>query len=279
MTNQTFTSFDGKKLHWEAYMPDSPKMVNLFLHGAFANASDAKFLAEKLLELDVATYAYDFRGWGHWPGKSGHITSRSEYIKDTHAFLEFIKAKHPDLPVMLSSHSMGSMVALRFLQDYQSEFVCATVSAPWLGTVAKVPPVLNFLAKILTVIWPTFADKATFTMEELSHDEEVIKHHYKEIENGMRKTYASTRWFVEMQKMQKESLEGSSNITIPIMMFQGGSDTLVDENLSKQAFESISSDDKHWVYFPDFYHEVFNEKDRALALNKAKDFVSKFIPS
>ena len=127
------------------------------------------------------------------------------------------------------------------------------------------------------MIMPKFADKADIKIDELSHDNAVINKYYKEIESGIRKEKATARWFAEMQKAQKEVLEGAENITIPTIIMQAGQDLIASEARAKDAYNSLGSEKKEWQYYERSYHEVWNEIDRDNHIDEAWEFIEEVI--
>lgn len=277
--NETsFKSYDDEELYYVSWnVEGKPKLINIYIHGGFAHAGDALTIAEELLKIGVDTYAFDLKGFGHWEGRSGHINHRKEYTQSILIFYEFLKQKYPDTEFMLSGHSMGGLLGTWILQRHQELFKCAVLSGIWLKTKANIPFILRMLAIPLNKIWPTFSDKPTFTVEELTHDEEMRKRFYEDIDNDLRMGKASVRWLKEMEVLQEKAIAGMNEITLPILVFQGGQDTIVDSQVAETGFNNISSKDKEWSFHPEFYHDVFNEVGREELLTKVSQFVSKFL--
>ena len=107
---------DGYRLPLQAWYPETgePRAVVLALHGfndyrqAFAGVGP--FLAGH----GIVTYAYDQRGFGEtaqrglWPG-------HRRLAADVRALSELIRARHPELPLLLLGESMGAAVAIAAL--------------------------------------------------------------------------------------------------------------------------------------------------------------------
>jgi lysophospholipase len=52
-------------------------------------------------------------------------------------------------------------------------------------------------------------------------------------------------------------------ITLPILIMQGSEDRLVNHEGSKLLYAKVGSQDKTLKIYDAFYHEIFNEPDRA----------------
>lgn len=273
----TFTTFDKRDLYWQAWQTADPKAINLYLHGSFSNSSEADNLAESLADLNISTYAFDQRGWGNTTHRTGYIRHRKQMLEDFEYFLHFVKSKHPDVPLILSGHSMGGLISLRLLLDHEDKFMCSILSSPWIETRANPAPLLESLSGILSLIWPTFSQPATFEVDVVTHDNARITRYHKEIEDGTKKMRATVRWYVQMKKLQQEVFAGADRITLPILIAQAGQDLLVKEGRSRQIYDNLTSENKKWCYFPNFYHEVFNEEERETSLKEVQQFITELL--
>jgi len=274
-----FATTDGHKLFYQGWLPlllDKLRAINIYIHGGVASSYHASTLAEALLPVNIGTYAFDLRGFGHWPGISGELYDRNNYIEDVHTFVTFVKNRHPGLPLILSGHSMGGLVGLAFLAKYQHYFACSIISAPWLKNKVSINGILLMLANFITYVHPNFSQPLAFKLEELTHDQAVIEEHMREIEQFNKKSL-TVRWYTECSTLQQEVINAADKITLPIIYFFGGKDLLSDIEVGKAVYDKLLSKDKEWVFYPEFFHEVFHEIGREVPLNKAKDFVLKYI--
>jgi len=274
-----FATTDGHKLFYQGWLPlllDKLRAINIYIHGGVASSYHASTLAEALLPANIGTYAFDLRGFGHWPGISGELYDRNCYIEDVNTFVTFVKNRHPGLPLILSGHSMGGLIGLAFLTKYQHYFACSIISAPWLKNKVSINAILLLLANFITYIHPNFSQPLAFKLEELTHDQAVIEEHKREIEKFNKKSL-TVRWYTECSTLQQEAINTADKITLPIIYFFGGKDLLSDVEVGKAVYDKILSKDKEWVFYPEFLHEVFHEIGREVPLNKAKDFVLKYV--
>ncbi|MEM6972365.1 MAG: alpha/beta fold hydrolase [Pseudomonadota bacterium] len=108
----TLPTADGAAVPAMAVGIQAPTAVILALHGfGDYGASTFGMAAEAWAEAGIATYAPDQRGFGRgatrgrWPGADA-------LIADARAYARAVRARHPDLPLILLGHSMGGGVAL-----------------------------------------------------------------------------------------------------------------------------------------------------------------------
>lgn len=103
-----------------------PKASVLILHGMGEHIGRYDDFANHLAKEGYAVYGYDQRGHGH----TGKATSTHGYlgpngfvslVDDASLAVRWIREKHPDIPIYLFGHSMGSFVAQLYLLDHASE--------------------------------------------------------------------------------------------------------------------------------------------------------------
>ena len=83
----------------------------------------------------------------------------------------------------------------------------------------------------------------------------------------------SARLGAEMLKTMRNVIEKTSDITLPIMIVQGGDDRLVDPSGAQLLYDTLGSSDKTVKIYDGFYHEVFNEPQHGQVLRDVKEWV------
>ncbi|AXV07485.1 Lysophospholipase [Euzebya pacifica] len=127
-----FTSRDGIAVHTYRWAPEeSPRAVVQVQHGLAEHAARYRRFAEALTDAGYLVYAPDARGsgrtaqgaygsWGAdgWPG----------WVNDVALLRERISEEHPDLPVVLFGHSMGSFATQHYLLDHSADVDAVVLS-------------------------------------------------------------------------------------------------------------------------------------------------------
>lgn len=122
----TIPTKDQKTLElicWQA--PNAPKYIVHILHGMAEHKFRYKDFARFLNKHDVCVYAHDHRGHGssvEAGGTVGHFGEQQGFkniLADIECAQQFIRNKHPDLPIFILGHSMGSFIAQSYLIHYQ----------------------------------------------------------------------------------------------------------------------------------------------------------------
>jgi alpha-beta hydrolase superfamily lysophospholipase len=119
---------DGASLHVYRWLPDSrAEGVVLAVHGMGEHGGRYARFAERMCEGGLAVYAHDQRGHGRTAGapeRLGHIADENGWerlVDDIREVIAAIRADHPGLPLFLLGHSMGSLLARRYIQRFGAE--------------------------------------------------------------------------------------------------------------------------------------------------------------
>jgi alpha-beta hydrolase superfamily lysophospholipase len=59
----------------------------------------------------------------------------------------------------------------------------------------------------------------------------------------------------------------AASLTAPLLVVHGEQDGLIPAEGSRKLVESVGSTDVRRIVYPDLYHEVFNEPERAQVLD------------
>jgi alpha-beta hydrolase superfamily lysophospholipase len=135
-TTFTFTDPEGYEIFVYRWAPPAgvtPKAVVQVEHGAAEHALRYERLARVLSQHGYIVYADDHRG--HWKtagtlDKAGICgpDGWNWMVKDAHQLTGIIKDNHPGLPVFLFGHSMGSMMAQQYIQNWGEGLAGAILS-------------------------------------------------------------------------------------------------------------------------------------------------------
>jgi acylglycerol lipase len=188
------------------------------------------------------------------------------------AFVAFIRKNVPeDIPFVLTGHSMGGCIALRYAQTRPDVFKAIAVSAPWLVTKTPVPKIILMASSILQYVYPRLSQAPAFHPEEMTHDPEIVEMERQNIKSGLAKPTATVNWFKQVEYMRWEVEKEPEAVKGPLIMVQGGEDSVVDPEANKKFFERLICE-KRLEWYDHFFHEVLNELEREEPLSCIKDF-------
>ena len=264
----TFTGYDGTQLYCKRYIVENPKATLVIVHGLGEHAGRYTNVINKFLP-DYNIFLYDLRGHGHSEGKMGHVDRFDQYIEDTKIFVENAKDR-TKLPVVLLGHSMGGLIVLLFAEKYPDLIKMVVASSPGVGIAVPIPKWKDIMGKLISNIIPKFSMVNEIDTSWISHDSEVVKAYEND---PLVNDKVSARWFTEFIKGQKEVLDNSYKLTLPLIIMQAGDDKLVNPEKSKELYEKAASKDKTFKLYPGFYHEIFNEVEKEKPLEDARNWV------
>ncbi len=256
---------DGTELFYHRWTSESRETKAAFIgiHGAFAHAGDFERPARYFVPKGIDIFSFDLRGFGHWKGKTAHVSDYRQYLDDIKLFADFIRPKTKTNKFFLMGHSMGGLLTLSFLiHESQTDIEGAIISSPWIETAARINPIIRFLGTVFAVIFPKFSAPANIKLEDLTHDNDIIAIHQDDIEKGLRKTKATAGWLKQIEKAQQLVKQNASSISKPVLVLQAGDDRLVKASATRDVFNLIGSKEKEFKEYPGFYHELFNETRR-----------------
>lgn len=132
----SFEADDGKALFVRTWLPDegvTPVAVVHIAHGMAEHCARYARLAEALTQKGYIVYANDHRGHGKtataddlgWMGPDGFRRA----VTDLYELLSDEKARHPELPLFLFGHSMGSFFTQAFMIEHGAMLRGAVLSA------------------------------------------------------------------------------------------------------------------------------------------------------
>jgi len=128
------TADDGARINVYRWLPDgAPRAAIQIAHGLAEHAARYGRLAVALTAGGFAVYADDHRGHGRTAaaGELGFFAERDGWRKcvgDLWSLNRRIAADHPDLPIILLGHSMGSFMAQDFVADHSDSIAGLVLS-------------------------------------------------------------------------------------------------------------------------------------------------------
>ncbi|MFL3020130.1 MAG: alpha/beta fold hydrolase [Candidatus Poriferisodalaceae bacterium] len=137
MTNlQEFqVSGHAGELHARLWQPSStPRALVFILHGYAEHGGRYAHVAEALAAADLAVLASDHVGHGLSGGERALITDFGLVVNDLNAVVsEAVNRLDSDIPLLLAGHSMGGLLAARFVQRWPDRAIGAAFFGAVIG--------------------------------------------------------------------------------------------------------------------------------------------------
>ena len=262
---------DGTRLHFRAWTVESPRAAILVLHGLFEHSGRYEELAEAMNRADIATFALDHRGHGASGGRRGHVTRFERFIEDTDRFRQQATVGlAADLPVFLLAHSMGGLIALRYLQDRAPGVAGAIISAPWLALADPPSAPMRALAAVLNRVLPILPLPAGLDPELLSHDPERVAD-YRDDPRVL--STLTPRLHQQVEQATEVVFQRRDRLRLPLLFLLPGADRIIDTGRSMVFAGSLDRPDVTIRVLERYYHETLQEVERGAVMAEIRDWI------
>ncbi|MEK3887664.1 alpha/beta hydrolase [Bacillus sp. FSL K6-3431] len=252
---------------WEAI--ETAKAVIVIVHGAMEHQGRYGWLIEMWRINGFHVIVGDLPGQGLTTrSHRGHIDSFNEYIEETKLWLE--EANTYALPIFILGHSMGGLTVIRLLQSVDVHIDGVILSSPCLGLMEYPPPPINALSVGLNWIAPELKVNSSLSIDLVTRNEDEKM---RAMNDSLYVTKVSVRWYRELIKAMKAAITHISDFPdVPLLVMQGGDDKIVNKLDVRIWFNRLNNSEKLYKEWTDCYHEIFNEPEREIIFNYAKNF-------
>jgi len=272
----TFVTRDGTSIFWKGCFPDtSPKALIHVIHGYAEHIDRYGNVVNELLPAGYTIIGNDHRGHGRSGGKRGHVVRFQDFIDDERQFYQdVIKARFPGIPYFVLGHSMGSLIAMNYVEqdaaDIRGLVLSGTGSLP--GT--DIPKALLTITKILSTLLPAVHVKSPLPPEFISRDKDVVKAY---VDDPLVYNVITPRLAYEMNRYVVIGAENAFKIKIPVLIQLGSQDTAFSGQ--RELFDMIGAEDKTFKLYNGLRHEVYNEliEDRRKVLADLRQWLDRHL--
>jgi alpha-beta hydrolase superfamily lysophospholipase len=194
----------------------------------------------------------------------------SEYTGDFHTLVGIATADHPDLPRIVLGHSMGGGVVFAYGVEHPDDYTAMVLSGPAVYAQDSVSSFMITVAKLLGSILPGLPVEKLPT-EAVSRDPDVVAAymadplvHHGKLPAGIAKA---------LLNVGETMPQRAAALTAPLLVVHGEKDMLIPVAGSEHLIECVGSTDAHLKVYPELYHEVFNEPEKALVLDDVTSWI------
>lgn len=258
------TSYDGLELFMQFWAPEGQaKGVICMVHGIGEHSSRYVHVAEKLVAHKYAMLTFDLRGCGKSQGKLGTIPSYEALLKDIDLLIKSAARLFPNLPVVLSGHSLGGNLVLYYNMVRKNDLLGLVSTSPWLKLVDEMPGLVVRLIRFLYWIIPGFVISSGIDPRKVSRDELVVEK-YKS--DPMIHDKTSFRVFIQFSDAAKYILANPQKISLPVLLMHGSDDLITDPKSSEELYNG-NKGKISFKLWEGLHHETHNEpeKDEVIA--------------
>lgn len=231
--------------------------VVLIVHGLGEHAWRYDALAQELNGWGFAVRAYDQFGHGESMGQRGALPSDDRLLQDLGEVVDESRARmHDNTPLIVLGHSMGGLVAARFVSLGMRKLEALVLSSPALD------PGLNMLQKLLLAVLPGLLPNLRIgnglKPEFISHDPQVVARYTADPLVHDRISARLARFIADGGPA---TVASAPSWTLPTLLLYAGADKLVNP-AGSHAFASAAPANVVTSHcFDTLYHEIFNEAE------------------
>ena len=78
---------------------------------------------------------------------------------------------------------------------------------------------------------------------------------------------------IEMLDAMDEAIANAGDITLPVYIAHGQADMMAGPEGSQAFFDALGTEDKTLDFWPDLYHEIFNEPESPEVITRYMDWL------
>ncbi|MGB5953616.1 MAG: alpha/beta fold hydrolase [Ornithinimicrobium sp.] len=277
LPTQAFVDLLGARVHWADFGPqpgtdpvdvEAPDVLCVMVHGLGGSTVNWESLVP-LLGPTMRCVALDLVGFGMTdPGKrTASVPDNTDLVA---AFIDFVRAQHPQLPLLLIGNSMGGLISARYAARKDSDVAGLVLLDPTVPPASLLPGPGGVLAAGLYAVPPVgqAAAKARrslrspeqnvgdtlrlCTVDPSRVDPDVVERHLPVAERRvshpeMDRHYSdAARSILGQLARRRHTDEMFASITAPVLLIHGTRDRLVPFSGAVRA----AGRNPHWRFAP-----------------------------
>lgn len=280
LQEKTFHTHDGVELfyrywssipHSASSIQATPRGAIVLIHRGHEHSGRMAHLVDELQLPDYAFFAYDARGYGQSPGVRGFSPSLGTSVRDVQTFVNHIVEDYsiPVENIAVIAQSVGAVVAATWAHDYAPKIRCMVLASPAFKVKLYVP-FARFNLKVMQWLRGNFFVNSYVKAKFLTHDPERIASYNND---PLITRPISVNILLALYETAERIVADAQAIQVPTQLLISGDDWVVHHLPQYQFLASLGASIKEVHLLAGFFHDTFGEKDRALAIAKARDFI------
>lgn len=266
MADGGFILSDGARLPYRTWLPvGAPRVAVLALHG-FNDSRDAWALPGPVFaRAGMAIYAPDQRGFGAAPGR-GLWPGGDVLARDAAEMARLVRARHPDVPLVLMGESMGGAVLMRLATLPEAPPAARYVlSAPAVWSRAQ----MNLFLRVGLWAAATFVPGMTAARPPppvhivASDNREALIALFEDPLTIKDTRFDTMRGLVNLMDAAQAAAPA---ITEPALFLYGGHDQLIPKDSMRATWHALPPTARR-AYYPPGYHLLLRDLERAVPID------------
>ena len=265
MAASTTYEFDGARgrIFVRTWTNADARFIVLLTHGFGEHAGRYEHVADALVTTGATVYAPDHRGHGRSDGEMGLVDDTEAMVDDAHAVAERARAEHPGLPLVVVGHSMGGVIAARFVQLHPGEASALVLSGPVVGG----SPAFAMLLE-MDPIPEIPIDPATLSRDPAvgaAYDADPLVYHGPLHRRSLESLVGAVQTIAD----------GGDFGDLPTLWIHGTNDQLVPYEVTRDMMAKIGGTRMEHIAYEGAAHEVFNETNRDEVIADVTGFIER----
>lgn len=259
-TLTTFVASDGDNVviqDWPLEPGVTARGTVVIVHGLGEHAGRYDHVARQLNSWGFAARGYDQVGHGESGGLPGSLPTDTRLLDDLADIVDSTRARMaPGTPLILLGHSMGGLVAGRFVSLGIRPVDALVMSSPALN------PGLNAFQKLLVAVLPKLVPNLRvgngLNASYISHDPAVVAAYQAD---KLVHDRISARLAQFIAKAGPATVALAPQWKVPTLLMYAGADHLINPQGSRDFAAAAPATVVTTKCFDMLYHEIFNELD------------------
>jgi alpha-beta hydrolase superfamily lysophospholipase len=242
---------------WEA---SEPKRIVVLAHGIGEHSGRYEHVAGRLVTDGAVVYAPDHHGHGRSGGERGLVDDIESMVDDLSAVVERARSEHPRLPAGMLGHSLGGILATRYVQRGEHGLAALVLTGPAIGG--------NPAFEGLLAMDPL--PDVPIDPEMLSRDPAVGQAYMNDplVYHGPLARESLVTIFSAVDAIR----EGPGFGSLPVLWIHGEEDALAPLAATRAAIEHLRGDLLEEQVYSGARHEVLNETNSDEVLDEIASF-------
>jgi alpha-beta hydrolase superfamily lysophospholipase len=279
--NKQIETRDGLMLRGREWPKEPARGTIVIVHGLGEHVGRYAHVAAFFNARGWRVVGYDHRGHGRSDGGRGRLASVDDLLVDLARAIDAVRAEHPGGPLVLLGHSLGGLVAARFVAgalapaaDWSRPVDALLLSSPVLDTAMS--PLQKAMLAVLGPLTPNHAVANGLKPEWISRDPAVVAAYKADPLVHDRIAPRLARFIVDGGEFVRRV---APRWTVPTLLLYAGADRCVPPAGSSGFAAAAPSEVVTARFFPPLFHEIMNEPEQGEVLSAFAEGLDTLIAS
>ena len=274
-----YNAYDGTAIYYRYWltMPledvkkaNQPLRQVILVHRGHEHSGRLAELGEQFAKAGYQVFAWDARGNGRSGGIKDHAESVTELERDLDGFVQLVIGQTGIAieDTLIVASSIGAVLVAAWVHDYAPNIRGMILGTPALSIRLYMPFAIPSL-KVARTLGLMSRVSSYVKAQVLTHDKDAQQAYNADplISNSI-----STDLLIDTHATGQRLLDDAGAITVPTFVLCAGKDYVVDKQAERTFYEAINTPTKRWQLYPDSYHAIFHETNKADVFADCIDF-------